>query len=257
MMQTAYCTKYFVSLEIAMSVVISCKYYCICKTCTNIKLSLDICASLFNDKSIIIKLEVDSLALPDNLQSILTQNNGIFTTAQANDVGISNERLRLLVKSGELERVSFGVYILPDEFVDKMYVAQLRRPKAIYSHETALFLHDLTDRDPISYTVTVPTGYNATRLRKDGIRVFTIKRELHKLGSTQLSTIFGHKVTAYDLERTICDCLRSRNQMDIAIVTDAIKRYAGRKDKNLNTLMQMAEIFKVTKPLRSYMEVLL
>jgi hypothetical protein len=45
--------------------------------------------------------------------------------------------------------------------------------------------------------------------------------------------------------------------MDIAVVIDAIKRYASRKDKNQNTLMQMAETFNVTKLLRSYMEVLL
>ena len=197
------------------------------------------------------------MPLPDNLQSILTKNGGTVTTAQANEVGISNERLRLLVKSGELERVSFGVYISPDEFADKMYAAQLRRTKIIYSHETALFLHDLTDRDPISYTVTVPTGYNATRLREAGFMVFTIKRELHEVGVTQLSTMFGNEVIIYGLERTVCDCLRSRNQMDIAVVTDAIKRYARRKEKNLNTLMQMAEMFNVTKPLRSYMEVLL
>jgi len=200
---------------------------------------------------------VANLALPDNLQSVLVKNNGTVTTAQANYAGISNERLRLLVKSGELERVSFGVYISPDEFVDKMYAIQLRRPRIIYSHETALFLHDLTDRDPIKYTVTVPTGYNATRLKEDGLKVFAIKRELHNVGVTRLSTMFGHMVVVYGLERTICDCLRSRNQMDIAVVTDAIKRYTRRKEKNLNTLMQMAETFSVTKPLRSYMEVLL
>ena len=197
------------------------------------------------------------MGLPDKLQSFLTQNGGTVTTAQANDIGISNERLRLLVMSGELERVSFGVYISPDEFADKMYAIQLRRPKIIYSHETALFLHDLTDRDPINYAVTVPTGYNATRLREDGLKVFTIKRELHEVGTTQLSTMFRHEVTVYGLERTVCDCLRSRNKMDVAVVTDAIKRYARRKEKNLNTLMQMAETFCVTKPLRSYMEVLL
>jgi len=197
------------------------------------------------------------VALPSELQSIITQKGGIVTTAQANEVGISNERLRLLVKSGDLERVNFGVYILPDEISDKMYIAQLRRPKIIYSHETALFLHDLTDRDPISYTVTVPTGYNASRLRDDGFTVFTIKRELHEIGVTKLATMFGNSVMVYDLERTICDCLRSRNQLDIAIVTDAIKRYARRKDKNLNALMQMAEIFQVTKLLTNYLEVLL
>lgn len=197
------------------------------------------------------------MAIPNELQSILMQNGGMITTAQANEVGISNQRMRLFVKSGDLERVAFGIYVLPDEFADKMYISQLRRPKIIYSHETALFLHDLTDRDPINYTVTVPTGYSAAKLREDGFTVFTIKRELHEIGVTKLTTMFGNSVIAYGLERTICDCLRSRNQLDIAIVTDAIKRYTLRKDKNLNTLMKMAEMFQVAKPLRSYMEVLL
>ena len=197
------------------------------------------------------------MAMPENLQSILLQNDGIVTTAQANGVGISNERLRLLVKAGNLERVSFGIYIRPDEFVDKMHTIQLRRPKIIYSHETALFLHDLTDRDPINYTVTVPTGYNTTRLREEGLMVFSINRKLHQVGVSRLATMFGRDVVVYGLERTICDCLRSRNQMDIAIVTAAIKRYARRKDKNLPSLMQMAEMFDVAKLLRNYMEVLL
>lgn len=195
--------------------------------------------------------------MPNELQSVLKQNGGIVTTAQANEVGVSNERLRLLVYSGYLERVTTGIYVLPDEFADKMFIVQLRRPKIIYSHETALFLHELTDRDPINYMVTVPTGYNPTRLREDGFTVFTIKRQLHEIGVTKLTTMFGNSVTVYDLERTICDCLRSRNNLDIAVVTDAIKRYAKRKDKNLNKLMQMAEMFKVTKLLRGYMQVLL
>lgn len=197
------------------------------------------------------------MAMPNELQSVLKQNGGMVTTAQANEVGVSNERLRMLVHSGDLERVTTGIYVLPDEFTDKMFIVQLRRPKIIYSHETALFLHELTDRDPISYMVTVPTGYNPTRLREDGFTVFTIKRELHEIGVTKLTTMFGNSVTVYDLERTICDCLRSRNNLDIAVVTDALKRYAKRKDKNLNKLMQMAETFKVTKLLRGYMEVLL
>jgi predicted transcriptional regulator of viral defense system len=220
-------------------------------------MGIDFCASLLCNKSMKIKVEGYDLSMPDKLQLILTQNDGMVTTAQANAAGISSERLRLLVRSGDLERAAFGVYVLPDEFVDMMYIAQLRRQKIIYSHETALFLHDLTDRDPLSYSVTVPTGYNAVRLRAAGFTVFTIKRELHELGTTQLTTMFGHTVTAYGLERTICDCLRSRNQMDIAIVTDAIKRYVRRRDKNLNVLMRMAETFQVAKQIRSYLEVLL
>ncbi|MBS3889760.1 MAG: type IV toxin-antitoxin system AbiEi family antitoxin domain-containing protein [Firmicutes bacterium] len=196
------------------------------------------------------------MPLPANLQMLL-KNKGILTAAQANVLGISNERLRLLVRSGDLERVSHGVYISPDDHVDRMYIAQQRRRKIIYSHETALYLHELTDRDPISYTVTVPTGYNTKTLREAGLAVFAVKRELHELGAVQMETMFGNAVLAYGLERTICDCIRSRSQMDIAIVTDAVKRYSKRKDKHLDVLMQMAEEFRIVKPIRSYMEVLL
>jgi len=197
------------------------------------------------------------MTIPAELKPILTQNGNTITTAEANAAGISNERLRQLVKRGVLERPTFGVYVLPHDFVDRMYATQQRRPKIIYSHETALFLHDLTDRDPISYSVTVPTGYNTIKLREEGFTVYTIKRDLHTVETTEVETMFGHTVRVYSMERTICDCLRSRSRMDVTLLTDALRRYVRRKDKNLNTLMKMAKTFRVEQPLRHYMEVLL
>jgi predicted transcriptional regulator of viral defense system len=219
---------------------------------------LDIHATIDYNSRMNIKRqgEFESM-LPSELQYVMRLNGGVFRTSDANAIGISNERLRLLVKSGEIEKVAFGVYISPDEIPDKMYVTQLRKPKAIYSHETALYLHDLTDRDPVQYSVTVPRGYNVSRLREDGILCFMVKRELHEIGTIEMATVFGHTVVTYGLERTICDCIRSRNQMDVSVVTDAVKRYSTRRDKDLNVLMRMAEMFRVTKPLRSYLEVLL
>ena len=197
------------------------------------------------------------MTIPAELKPILTQNGNTITTAEANAAGISNERLRQLVKRGVLERPAFGIYVLPHDFVDRMYATQQRRPKIIYSHETALFLHDLTDRDPISYSVTVPTGYNTVKLREEGFTVYTIKRDLHTVETTEAETMFGHTVRVYTMERTICDCLRSRSRMDVTLLTDALRRYVRRKDKNLNTLMKMAKTFRIEQPLRHYMEVLL
>lgn len=197
------------------------------------------------------------MTIPAELKPILTQNGNTITTAEANAAGISNERLRQLVKRGVLERPAFGIYVLPHDFVDRMYATQQRRPKIIYSHETALFLHNLTDRDPISYSVTVPTGYNTVKLREEGFTVYTIKRDLHTVETTEAETMFGHTVRVYTMERTICDCLRSRSRMDMTLLTDALRRYVRRKDKNLNTLMKTAKTFRVEQPLRHYMEVLL
>jgi hypothetical protein len=82
----------------------------------------------------------------NKLKSLLKKKDGFLTAAEANAISISNERLRLLVKDGSLERVAYAHDILPD----KMYIFQKRRPKLIYSLKTALFLHNLTDRDPIN-----------------------------------------------------------------------------------------------------------
>ncbi|MDR2399896.1 MAG: type IV toxin-antitoxin system AbiEi family antitoxin domain-containing protein [Endomicrobium sp.] len=193
----------------------------------------------------------------NQLKYLFKKKGGILTASEANAVGISNERLRLLVKDGVLERVAYGIYALHDILPDKMYIFQKRKPKLIYSHETALFLHNLTDRDPINYSATVPSGYNTKGLKKDGLAVFFIKSDLYKKNIVTMETNFGHKVSVYGLERTICDCIRSRNKMDIAVVTQALKQYSKRKDKNLSLLMKIAGEFDITKILRGYMEVLL
>ena len=126
-----------------------------------------------------------------------------------------------------------------------------------FSHETALFFHDLTDREPLAYSVTVKTGYNPTRLKGEGAQVFTIKAELHEVGLTTAQTPFGHDVPVYDKERTMCDVLRSRSHIEMQTFQGALKAYARRSDKDLRTLMRYAKLFRVEKILRQYLEVLL
>jgi predicted transcriptional regulator of viral defense system len=193
----------------------------------------------------------------EKLEAMLVKNKGVLFTKDAVSSGIPNVCLTEFVRQGKLERIEYGAYVTPDSLADTMYILQQRRGKIIYSHDTALFLHDLTDRDPLSYCVTVPTGYNTKKLCGDGLLVFSIKKELYELGVTIAQTPFGRSIRTYSMERTICDLIRSRSKMDIAILTDALKRYVRRKNKNIPLLMQYAEIFHVDKPIRGYLEVLL
>lgn len=100
-------------------------------------------------------------------------------------------------------------------------------------------------------------GCNPTKMKAEGIQVFTIKSELHGVGITTAQTPFGHTVPVYDMERTVCDLLRGRSRIEIQTFQGALKAYARRKDKNLRTLMQYAGMFRVEKILRQYLEVLL
>ena len=70
-------------------------------------------------------------------------------------------------------------------------------------------------------------------------------------------TTFGNIVRCYDVERTVCDFLRTRERCDEETVIAAVKNYARFKDKNLARLAMYAEQFKVAGELKRYMEVLL
>ena len=193
----------------------------------------------------------------EQLDHLLKTQDGMLRTEQAVSAGISQPVFYNYVRSRDLERVAHGMYLSKDTWVDAMYLLHLRFSQVVFSHDTALFFHDLTDREPLQYTVTVKTGYNPTKLKEEGVQVFTIKAELHEVGLITMQTPFGHEVPVYDMERTICDLLRSRNHIEMQTFQGALKAYARRKDKDLRTLMRYAKLFRVEKILRQYLEVLL
>lgn len=69
-----------------------------------------------------------------------------------------------VAKSG-LERIAGGIYITDDAWSDELYIMQVRNKAAIFSGETALYLHDLIDREYFEICVTVPTGYNDLKIK--------------------------------------------------------------------------------------------
>ena len=191
------------------------------------------------------------------LDCMRKEQKGLLQLADALDHGISKPMFYEYVKTQKMDKVGPGIYLSEDSWVDTMYLLHLRFKKAVFSHETALFLHDLSDREPTQYALTVKTGYNPSRMKAEGIQVFTVKEDLMRVGVTTLNTPFGNAVPVYDLERTICDLIRSRSQMEMQTVQTALKLYAARRDKNLRALMNYAKQFHVDNILRQYLGVLL
>ena len=191
------------------------------------------------------------------LDGLLAEQDGMLQTSQAVARGIVKPIFYEYIKERKLEQVAHGIYVSEDTWIDAMFLLHLRCGQAVFSHESALFFHDLTDREPSPYAITVRRGYSTTRLKAEGLSVYTIKPELFDVGVSSGQTPFGHTVPVYDMERTICDLLRSRSRIEIQTFQGALKAYARRKDKNLRALMQYAGMFKVEKILRQYLDVLL
>jgi predicted transcriptional regulator of viral defense system len=191
------------------------------------------------------------------IRDILKERNGILLTADLLNYGIPRTYLSILEKSGEIQRISRGVYSAAGSMIDEMAGLQARYKGAIFSHETALYLLELTDRTPLFYSVTVPAGYNATSLKAKGAKVYFVNRGLYPLGLVTVKSPHGSDIKTFNLERTICDVLRSRNRIDVQQINEALKRYVTKKERNIDLLYSYARRFRVQKIVREYIEVLL
>ena len=187
----------------------------------------------------------------------IVDDSGILLTKNAIEAGISKHALYNFIRNNGFEKAAHGVYASPETWEDENYILSLRCPQGVLSHDEALYYHGLTDREPLQKTITIYTGYGTSRMVADGIKVFTVKKELLDIGKEIVKTPYSHEIPLYNRERTICDLIRSRNRFEIQDFQTALKTYIMGKNKNLNRLMEYAKLFHVDKKIREYMEVLL
>lgn len=191
------------------------------------------------------------------LSQIVEEQNGYLRIVDAQNRDISKYTVMGYIKKNGMEKVASGVYLAQDAWEDKLYSLQIRNRKIIFSYETALYIHNLSDREPFSPVVSVVRGYNAKHLKETGAIVHTVRQEWLELGLTKAETHAGNTIRIYDKERCICDIIKKKKQIDIQIFQMAITAYFADKDKNIHKLMEYAKTMKLEERVRQYTEVLL
>ena len=193
----------------------------------------------------------------ETIREILDENKGFITSAQITAAGLQRRILGELVAANTLYRVDRGIYALPDVWEDEMYFLQYRFSRGVFSNETALYLHGLSDRTPQTYKMTFPHGYNAGCAKKSGITAKFTMPGIYDLGIIEISSPCGNPLRVYDKERTLCDIVKGNNANDIQLVNQAMKSYTGLKEKDMEKLISYAERLRVKPKILRYMEVLL
>ena len=192
----------------------------------------------------------------EKILKLMKNNNGLIKTSEIVSNKINKMALIRLVQKGLIERIERGLYIDSNKMEDSYFIFQYKCPKAVFSHETALYFHDLSDRTPIEIMITVPSGYNSRLLKDNNYKFSYIKDELYELGKIMIKTPYGNDVYCYDIERTICDIIRDKNKIEKYQFIDALKRYSDLKIKDILKLYNYAEKFNIKNEVKNYMEVL-
>lgn len=193
----------------------------------------------------------------EKILKIMNNNGGYITTKELDENNINRYFLTKMVERKKINRISRGYYGLVDYNVDEYYKIISMSERAVFSMNTALYLHNLSDRTPLIFDITVPYYYGGNLRKNKKVNLYFVKKSILNLGKIEITSPFGMKIKVYDKERTICDIVKNKNNIDIEIFSNAIKNYIKSSDKNLNKLMRYAKELKVEKKIREYMEVIL
>jgi len=221
---------------------------------TNDKISLDLSKKEGDDMKSKITKMIEAKKYTEAIESIMKKNNGYVTSKEVSDYGIHRMYLNIMKNNGIIEKVGNGIYIDSNKIEDSYFILDLELSNIIYSHMTALYFHGLSIKAPSDkYDITVPNNYFNYKLKKRN--VFYVNKNIYKLGLTLVETPMGNKVRTYDMERCICDIIKSINRMDEEHVKYSIREYLKRKDKNLVKLSKYAEALGIKDEVTNYMEI--
>jgi hypothetical protein len=192
------------------------------------------------------------------IKKIAGQSEGIVTTKQIEEAGLSRSIIKNFVEQDLLVKEAHGIYTISSTPVDEYKLLQMRSGKIIFSYGTALYLHGMSDRVPHILDVTIPQGYNVSRIKKDhpDVRFHYVRLEWWELGMMKILTPLGVEVLAYDKERCICDLIYSKKNMDMQLYSQAIKDYF-KTSPAVRKILNYGKVLGVEQEIRTYIEVLL
>lgn len=186
---------------------------------------------------------------------IIDGDKSVITAKDLKDKGFNRYLITKYLKENVLQKLSFGKYCLKDNQPDEFSIIQSRSPKIVFSHSTALYLMNLSDRVPIVYDITVPQGYNVNKIKRDfpSTNFYYSKPDLWTLGLEKLETPFGFIINVYDKERTILDILKNKKRVDYQIYIQAVKEYFH-NERNFRKILNYSKLMNMEDKVRSYIE---
>jgi predicted transcriptional regulator of viral defense system len=173
----------------------------------------------------------------DHLFDLAAGQEGLFSTTQAAEAGYSPQLLQKHLRAGRVRRIRRGVYRLvhfpPGEHEDLAAVWLWSGRAGVFSHETALSMHGLSDVLPAMVHLTVPTAWSRRRLRvPKGVAL-----AFSDVPKEERAWIGPVPVTA--VRRTLVDCVAAGVAPDL--VQQAVEQAAGRG------LASGAELARITR----------
>jgi len=186
----------------------------------------------------------------------LAKKLGILRSRDLSKFNIPRVVLTRLVRNGELEKVSPGLYRLTGMQISEkeaMVQVALKVPKAIFCLLTALQYHELTTQLPHEIWIALPQGSHAPRIKYPPIKVIQSSEKIYSQGVEKV-ICDNVEFKIYNPAKTLVDCFKHRNKIGLDIALEALKEGFRKSKVTRDQLFHYAKIARVKKIITPYIE---
>ncbi|MEI6057109.1 MAG: type IV toxin-antitoxin system AbiEi family antitoxin domain-containing protein [Lentisphaerota bacterium] len=186
----------------------------------------------------------------------IVKKKGIIRASDCKKSGISRNYLYKLGKAGILLKISRGLYTLTDipstEYLTLIEVAK-RTANAVFCLLTALSFHRITTQIPHEVWISIPRGSWRPNIEYPSLNISILSKDAYSF-AIQEHKIKGIIIKVYSPAKTIADCFKFRNKVGLDVAIEALKETLRSKKATIDEIMRAAQINRVTKIMRPYLE---
>ena len=185
-----------------------------------------------------------------------TRKNSVIRARELDDLGISRVYLTRLVRDGRLERISRGLYQLPESDITRHFTliqAAKRVPSGVICLLSALSFHDFTTQLPHQVWIAIERGKWEAGIRDLPLRIFEFSGKAFHEG-IETHTVQGVVVRVYHPAKTVADCFKYRNKIGLDVALEALREGQQERKYTSEDLWYYAKVCRVANVMRPYLE---
>ena len=168
----------------------------------------------------------------------------LLTYSQCRNQFGTDYRIQNLLKSEKLFKVHEGIYST-DKYSSTYEFISLKYPDAIFTMDSAFYIHGLTDEIPDIYHLA--TRREATRIKDERIKQYFMKDSIFELGKTEI-VHQGEKIKVYNQERMLIELIRNKSKIPLDNYKEIIGNYRNRVyEMDFGKISEYAEHFKMNQ----------
>lgn len=186
----------------------------------------------------------------------LLESAGIARSRDLEGVGVTRKQLRRLLDRGHLERVGRGLYVLPgSRRTERQDLAEATRrvPGGVVCLLSALRFHGLTAQNPFEVWLAIDRKAWRPKLEHPPLRLVFLTGAALRDGVEE-HDVGGVTVRVFSAAKTVADCFKFRNKIGADVAVEALRDYRRRHPKELEAVWRCAEVNRVSRVLRPYLE---